>query len=65
MGKHIADAESIWRVCNISPDMCIVGGQIVPYDIYQELTPEKSSYSSDVHARGAKALHVGSGCVQK
>jgi Domain of unknown function (DUF4150) len=60
MGKHIADAESIWRVCNISPDMCVVGGQVVPFDICRELAPEKANYSSNVHARGAKVLHVNS-----
>ena len=59
--KHIADAESDWRVCNISPDMCIVNGQVVPFEIYRELTPEKSNYASSVHARGCKVLHVDSG----
>ncbi len=58
--KHIADAESDWRVCNISPDMCIVNGQVVPFEIYRELTPEKSNYASSVHARGCKVLHVDS-----
>ena len=61
MGKHIADAESKWRVVNINPDMCIVSGQVVPFDIYQELTPEKSNYSPNVRARsGRKVLHVNS-----
>lgn len=58
--KHIADAEAKWRVVNIGPDMCTVGGQVVPFDIYRELTPEKGNYSSNVHARGNKVLHVGS-----
>lgn len=58
--KHIADAESIWKVCNISPDMCIVNGQVVPFEIYRELTPEKSNYARKVFARGAKVLHVDS-----
>jgi hypothetical protein len=59
-GKHIADAEATWKVCNISPDMCIVGGQVIPFDIYREVPPEKSNYSSNVHARGCKVLHVNS-----
>ena len=58
--KHIADAEDIWRVCNISPDMCIVNGQVVPFEIYRELTPEKSNYAKTVFARGCKVLHVDS-----
>lgn len=58
--KHIADAESIWNVCNINPDMCIVNGQVVPFEIYQELTPEKSNYARKVFARGCKVLHVDS-----
>jgi hypothetical protein len=60
MNKHIADAEALWKVCNINPDMCVVNGQVVPFDIYQELTPERSNYSPDVHARSAKVLHVDS-----
>jgi hypothetical protein len=60
MGKHIADAESTWRVVNINPDMCIVGGQVVPFEIYRELTPEKANYSHTVHARGCMVLHVDS-----
>jgi hypothetical protein len=58
--KHIADAESTWKVCNINPDMCIVNGQVVPFEIYQVLTPEKSNYASTVHARGCKVLKVDS-----
>jgi hypothetical protein len=58
--KHIADAESIWMVCNINPDMCIVNGQVVPFEIYRELTPEKSNYAHTVYARGCKVLHVDS-----
>jgi hypothetical protein len=59
-GKHIADAEAIWTVCNINPDMCIVNGQVVPFEIYRELTPEKSNYAHTVRARGCKVLHVDS-----
>ena len=58
--KHIADAESTWKVCNITPDMCIVNGQVVPFEIYQVLTPEKSNYASTVRARGCKVLKVNS-----
>jgi hypothetical protein len=59
-GRHIADAEGIFRVCNITPDMCIVNGQVVPFDIYQELPPEKANYAKKVRARGEKVLHVNS-----
>ena len=58
--KHIADAEATWKVCNINPDMCIVNGKVVPFEIYQVLTPEKSNYAHTVFARGAKVLHVDS-----
>lgn len=58
--KHIADAEAMFRVCNISPDMCIVNGHVVPFEIYQVLTPEKANYASTVHARGEKVLHIAS-----
>lgn len=58
--KHIADAESTWKVCNINPDLCIVNGQVVPFEIYQVLTPEKSNYAHTVHARGRMVLHVDS-----
>ena len=58
--KHVADAESTWKVCNINPDMCIVNGQVVPFEIYRELTPEKSNYAHTVHARGCKVLKVDS-----
>jgi hypothetical protein len=59
-GKHIADAESIWRVMNISPDFCKVGGKVVPFDIYQTLQPERANYAKTVYARGEKVLHVDS-----
>ncbi|NUP10801.1 MAG: DUF4150 domain-containing protein [Polyangiaceae bacterium] len=58
--KHIADAESMFRVVNISPDFCIVGGKVVPFDIYQMLPPERSNYAKKVYARGEKVLHVDS-----
>ena len=58
--KHIADAESTWKVCNINPDMCIVNGKVVPFEIYQVLTPEKSNYAHTVQARGCRVLKVDS-----
>lgn len=58
--KHIADAEGKFRVVNIVPDFCIVNGVVVPFEIYRQLTPEKSAYSNSVHARGRKVLHVDS-----
>ena len=58
--KHIADAESTFKVVNINPDMCFVNGTVVPFEIYRELPPEKSNYSHDVHARGCMVLHVDS-----
>lgn len=60
MSRHIADAESTFVVVNVTPDFCEVNGQVVPYDIYQELTPEKDGYSEDVEARGGKVLVQGS-----
>lgn len=58
--KHVADAESTWKVCNINPDMCIVNGKVVPFEIYQVLTPEKSNYARTVQARGCRVLKVDS-----
>jgi len=58
--KHIADAESTFKVVNIDPDMCFVNGAVVPFEIYRELPPELCDYSHDVHARGSKVLHVDS-----
>lgn len=58
--KHIADAEQKFRCVNVSPDMCIVGGKVVPFDIYKELTPEKANYAKNVFARDGKVLHVDS-----
>lgn len=54
--KHIADAEGKFRVVNITPDFCKVGAQVVPFDIYRELPPEKSNYAKTVKARGVKVL---------
>lgn len=58
--KHIADAEGAFKVLNISPDFCIVNGAVVPFEIYQELHPEKSNYASTVIARSEKVLHLNS-----
>lgn len=60
-GKHIANAETVWRVMNICPDFCKVGGKVVPFDIYQTLQPERANYASTVFARGGtKVLHLDS-----
>lgn len=58
--KHIADAESEFRVVNVTPDFCKVGKAIIPFDIMQKLEPEKTSYTKTVFARGEKVLTVGS-----
>jgi hypothetical protein len=58
--RHIADAESEFKVVNINPDMCFVNGAVVPFEIYRELPPEKSNYAHTVHARGCMVLHVDS-----
>ena len=57
---HVADAESSFKVTNISPDFCRVGVKVVPFDISRTLSPEKSGYSSTVLARGEKVLMVAS-----
>ena len=56
MTKHIADAESTFIVVNVTPDFCKVGKKIVPFDIFQQLAPEKNAYSTNVFARGKKVL---------
>ncbi len=60
MNNHIADAEATFVVTNVTPDLCKVGNAIVPFDIYQVLTPEKHTYSPNVVARGNKVLMVDS-----
>ena len=57
---HVADAEASFKVVNVAPDFCTVNGQVVPFDIYQELSPERSDYSPDVEARGGRVLTRGS-----
>jgi hypothetical protein len=60
MAKHIADAESAFVVVNVNPDFCRVNGDVVPFDIVQVLSSEKSDYSPDFFARGKKVLNEGS-----
>ncbi|WP_395322609.1 PAAR-like domain-containing protein [Variovorax sp. UC74_104] len=58
--KHIADAESRFMVVNIAPDFCVVGNQVVPFDIVSILPPEKAAYADTVFARSEKVLMVDS-----
>lgn len=58
--KHIADAEDTFLVVCITPDFCVVGGSVIPFDITQVLSREQSSYSKSVYARGEKILLVDS-----
>lgn len=58
--RHIADAESGFKVVNISPDFCRVNGCVVPFDIYRELPPERANYAKKTNARKEKVLHVNS-----
>ncbi|EYF05388.1 PAAR-like domain-containing protein [Chondromyces apiculatus] len=58
--RHIADAEPAFKVVNITPDFCKVNGQVVPFDIFQILPPERSNYAKKVRARKEKVLHVAS-----
>ena len=54
---HIADGEAApFMVVNIAPDFCIVDGAVVPFDIFQYLSSEKSTYAKKVFARGQKTL---------
>lgn len=57
--KHIADAESDFKVTNINPDFCEVHGSVVPFEISQVLSSERDNYAETFHARGKKVLHVG------
>jgi hypothetical protein len=59
-GRHVADAESGFRVININPDFCKVCGKVVPFEIYRELPPERRNYAQKVRARGEKVLHIDS-----
>jgi hypothetical protein len=58
--RHIADAEADFKAVNITPDFCKVGGQVVPFEIYQNLPPERTNYAKTVRARKEKVLHVDS-----
>jgi len=58
--NHIADAEARFMVVNIAPDFCIVGNQVVPFDIVSLLPPEKAAYAETVFARSEKVLMVDS-----
>ncbi|MBZ0117910.1 MAG: DUF4150 domain-containing protein [Sandaracinaceae bacterium] len=60
MLKHVADAESTFKVVNVNPDFCKVGQTIVPFDISQLLPKELAGYSQDVHARKVRVLKKGS-----
>lgn len=61
MKPHIADAEaSPFVVINIEPDFCCVDGEVVAFEIYQELQSEKAAYAPDVMARKGRVLTKGS-----
>ncbi|MGJ7553605.1 PAAR-like domain-containing protein [Variovorax sp. RB3P1] len=60
MEKHIADAEAQFMVVNVTPDFCIVGNQVIPFDIVAILPPEKAAYADSVFARGEKVLMIDS-----
>lgn len=60
MEKHIADAEAQFMAISVTPDFCLVGSQVIPFDIVSFLPPEKSSYASTVSARSEKVLIVDS-----
>lgn len=60
MEKHVADAEAPFMAINVTPDFCLVGSQVIPFDIVSFLPPEKSAYAGSVSARGEKVLMVDS-----
>lgn len=53
---HVADAEDEFKVTNIFPDMCRVGKDVVPFDIYKVITFEKNNYAQSVLARSGQVL---------
>lgn len=57
--KHVADGEEGFRAVNSSPDACLVGIVVVPFDCFQVLS-NKKQYSETVRARGFSVLNVGS-----
>lgn len=58
--KHVANREKIYLAINTTPDMCVVEGNIVPFDIYQTIDQDKTAYSTKVFARGQPVLMVDS-----
>jgi hypothetical protein len=56
--RHIADAETRFMVVNVTPDFCVVGDRVVPFDIVSILPPEKAAYAQTVFARGEKVLMI-------
>src|SRR5688572_12477871 len=58
---HIADAESApFVIVNITPDFCLVDGDVIAFDIVQELVSERVAYAETVLARGNRTLTLGS-----
>ncbi len=56
--RHIADKESKFVAVNGPPDFCIVGKDCIPFDISDKLSKARDP-SSNVYARGAQVLTVG------
>ncbi len=55
--KHIADAEGgMFLVLNVEPDLCVVNGTVVPFDIFQWQSAEHSKYAKATVARGENVL---------
>jgi hypothetical protein len=54
--KHIADHEALHIAINSTPDMCLVEGEVVPFEIMRTLDNEESAYATKVFARGEKVL---------
>jgi len=57
---HIADKESKIVIVSISPDFCIVGESVVPFDIARSVVNEQKRYATTVRARGERVLLVSS-----
>lgn len=58
--KHIANREAQWCVLNIEPDVCIVDGEPVLFDICRTLDHELMLYAKTVFARGEPVVLVDS-----
>ncbi|MBK8254732.1 MAG: DUF4150 domain-containing protein [Polyangiaceae bacterium] len=56
--KHITDKEVKFVAVNTSPDVCIVGGVPVPFDISRTLD-HAVVHSNNVRARGHWVLRIG------